>query len=117
MEQKKLVTYKVAKALKEAGYPQGGTPYQYVTKNYDTFKEGEVIDSFYENWAGNNVIDIPTYLSTWLWLWNTKNIQIEVADKSYFAKAKVIGKVFVETNPEEAFAKAIEYLVTNNLIK
>lgn len=105
----KIVTFEVAKALKDAGYPQVGR-YQYTYAGellVDLVREGGIC---YGPMA-------PSYLDAWLWMWNTKNIQIEVADKSYFAKAKVIGKVFVETNPEEAIANAIGFLVENNLIK
>lgn len=115
MEQK-LVTFEVAKALKEAGYPQGEV---HITEIGWYNKAGVFTKELPFLWKGDDafVALAPTYIDAWLWLWNTKNIQIEVADKSYFAKAKVMGKFFVETNPEEAIAKAIEYLVTNNLIK
>ncbi len=109
MEQK-LVSYKVAKALKEAGYTQG-------KENTAYYNEEGMLVKPCVFCGGKEIADAPTYLDAWLWLWNTKNIQIEVADKSYFAKAKVMGKFFVETNPEEAIAKAIDYLVEGNLIK
>lgn len=111
----KIVSYNVAKALKEAGYPQeckdgtiyyaeNGLKWKYDSETYDMYDDPVYCICL-------------TYIDAWLWLWNTKNIKIEVADKPYFAKAKVMGKFFVETNPEEAIAKAIDYLIENNLIK
>lgn len=120
MEQKH-VSFEMAKALKEAGYLQPLTGFGYATKQqvieFCKFNEGDLFDleEFFPE--PDNYVYCPTYIDVWLWLWNTKNIQIEVADKSYFAKAKVMGKFFVETNPEEAIAKAIDFLVVNNLIK
>ena len=119
----KRVSFSVAKYLKEAGYPQGETDLQYVTKDVDTFKCGDIIDSFYENWAANNVIDAPFVMAVWLWLWREKGIQITrgidfcciwIPDEkgNYISKATI-----KKDDPEEAIEKAIEYLVENNLIE
>lgn len=110
----KRVSYQVAKAIKEAGYPQ---------------EELENPDShwFYDE---DNKCDIlrMTYLEVWLWLWREKKIRIEPDDNKYkiydatewtdtlgYHLIEMSGNVFID--PEEAIKQAIEYLVDKNLIK
>ena len=100
----KIVTFEVAKALKEAGYPIE-LPSQIET-------------------GGVRIPKFPSYIDTWLWLWREKKTEIEMQALSY-ARGRVrvwpeyfkSSKVFESTDPEEAIAKAIDYLVENNLIK
>lgn len=114
----KRVSFKVAKAIKEAGYTQHKTPYLYVTKDYSTFREGEMIDCFFENSAGNNVVDAPFAVEVWLWLWREKHIAVEAdyscANDDWF-DGGICGKKFKD--PEESIIAAIDYLVDSNLIK
>lgn len=116
----KRVTLKVAKAIKEAGYPltkvvcgkyDGHTPVMYA----------EPINE--ENWADCDSWYLPTYLEVWLWLWREKkacisilfdegNCGIEIWNKQTFLRD------FESTfDPEEAIIAAIEYIVDNNLLK
>lgn len=95
----KRVPFKVAKALKEAGYPQN---------DYD-----EMIGS----------ITKPTYIDVWLWLWMEKKIRIElviddITDKSYPIVNRQHDWLFdSDEDPEESIIAAIDYLADNNLIK
>lgn len=119
----KLVTYKIAKALKEAGYPQefnvfGGTTCHY--KNENTIQYHSAIGS-YENVE----CAAPTYTSAWLWLWKEKKICINCNLDKY----NLIPQWWCNNengisyntpnfdDPEEAIIATIEYLVENNLIK
>lgn len=103
MEQKR-VSFNVAKAIKEAGYPQ------------DECEELKM-RGLPEH------IDIPTYFDVWLWLWRKKKIYIDIC--SEYGKIDVSiwyedNEYYYEcdfTDPEEAIIEAIDYLVTNNLIK
>lgn len=100
----KRVSFKVAKALKEAGYPQDRTNSHYTNC-------GELV---YYGIAGETGFDAPTYLEVWLWLWREKNISIDWKDGYIYVNGEEIG-CFNE--PEEAIIAAIEYLVDNDLIK
>lgn len=127
MEQKR-VTFKVAKAIKEAGYSQHPniSEYWYVTEHSEPIfdepyeKAGTLVD----DWDfATNMIAAPTYLDVWLWLWREKkacisilfaegNCGIEIWYKKTFLRD------FEDTfDPEEAIAGAIDYLVDNDLIK
>lgn len=112
----KQVSYKVAKALRDAGYPQGKTLYRYVTCDVDTYKEGEIIDAFYEVWASNNVIDAPLALDVWLWLWREKMFSIDVDCYNCIKWATNINGIEFN-DPEEAIIAGIEYLVDKKLLK
>ncbi len=121
----KPVSFEVAKAIKEAGYPQFGTATLFVLED---FKMGNVIipkgaekenydeDNFHlhpnMNWAA-----IPTYLDVWLWLCRKKGICVEIKDNLYHITAKVKNQRFYGDDPEEAIISMIDYLVEHNLIK
>ncbi|MCQ2231352.1 MAG: hypothetical protein MJZ30_05820 [Paludibacteraceae bacterium] len=123
----KRVSHSVAKALKEAGYPQGITRDVYVIKEDGRtcieYPIGVCISSSVAL-PQDYIADIPTYLGAWLWLWREKGIAIDTV--SYSSKAEVqiwrtddtpICDSFGQYDgPEEAIEKAIEYLVNNNLI-
>lgn len=116
----KIVSYSIAKAIKEAGYPQDITFYMYVTQDYSTFKEGELIDSFFAVSAGNNVVDAPTVMEVWLWLWRENIARIVIgSDTCYIWCSKNNYKPIIRAtkDPEETIEKAINYLAENNLIK
>ena len=103
----KRVSFEVAKAIKDAGYPQEGGMY------YN--KDGDLILP----WSFNNediFVVAPYYLDVWLWLWREKKIVIEVL---HTYKRGWFTELMKDSNndPEEAIEAAIEYLVTNKLIK
>lgn len=112
MEQKR-VSFKVAQAIKEAGYPQ----------------EGEIgFSKFGEQITDKSLLDIiaydPTYLDVWLWLWREKDIRItDITDVSIFISFPFEYRAYSRylridsKGPEETIITAIEYLVDNNLIK
>ena len=111
MEQKR-VSFAVAKAIKEAGYPQAcGLWYN---KSGVEFSYTEDYSECYAR---------PTYLNVWRWLWREKKYRIEIAiDKSTDKAYPIINNhtdfIFdSEEDPEEAIIAAIEYLATNDLIK
>ncbi len=119
MEQKR-VSYKVAKAIKEAGYPQGDTDEVYVLETLcmgsSVSPKGVTLPSHFAMMVSGSFADIPTYLDVWLWLWREKKFSIDV--DCYNCDKWTTDINSVEFNdPEEAIIAAIEYLVDNNLIK
>lgn len=108
----KRVSFKIAKAIKAAGYPQ----YPLIPAYQD-----DVIKEFIEK--REDICDdvptyaCPTYLEVWLWLWRKKKIAVE-ADYSlqhgYWINGGICGESFED--PEDAIIEAIEYLVDNDLI-
>lgn len=146
MEQK-IVSFKVAEALKEAGYPQYRHDVGYVTEKccdgFNVFNKGRLTDN-----ASRRVkkISAPTYLEVWLWLWREKKIYfaprliqkdptigdytwlISPWDMGYINKTSTYSfhnndeenpyKIMDDVeDPEKAIAAAIEYLVEHNWIK
>lgn len=133
----KQVSFKVAKAIKENGYPQWQTPYVYVIKEYNignaTVAVGEIMPNYGED--SNHICplgefaDIPTYLDVWLWLWREKNIRFDIEDlwdaelsypeRGCASNTNQLGGICTPevSDPEEAIISAIEYLVDNDLIK
>ena len=102
----KRVSFKVAKAIKEAGYPQDEL------KNPDSHW-------FYDEETKCDILRV-TYLEVWLWLWREKRIPISVHEVEDDFGGEVIGfnvwargGIFEENGPEEAIIAAIEYLVDN----
>lgn len=112
--ERKRVSFKVAKAIKENGYPQDETEYKY-TKEGNIFvprNRGE--DEKYSE------CDAPTYLDVWLWLWREKKLEIEVFNDGVglTSQVRMQGRPqFFNKDPEESIIAAIEYLVDNDLIK
>lgn len=115
----KRVSFKVAKAIEAAGYPQyynnfDGTNCHYVNEN--TIQYHSPIGCYTDV-----ICAAPFVLDVWLWLW--KNISIQIEDEYCTAWAKnseiLYQKYYGKSvdNPEEAIDTAIEYLVDNNLIK
>lgn len=60
----KRVSFKVAKAIKEAGYPQYGSCEEF----YDSC--GHIVDKMCH--ISKLIYPRPTYLKVWLWLWRKK---------------------------------------------
>lgn len=109
MVEQKRVTFEVAKAIKEAGYPQNIKECPFYNE------EGTLLGGDYDFWKFSKKFSlfyiVPTYLSVWLWLWREKHIAIE-ADYSFANNDR---KDF--NDPEETIIAAIEYLVENKLLK
>lgn len=116
------VSFEVAKAIKEAGYPQIGQRYQY---GY----EGNLVDLLREGGICYGPV-APTYFEVRLWLWREKKIAISCLyedtynywftnisaenDKSLILWKYSSGEC---NDPEEAIIAAIEYLVEHKLLK
>lgn len=111
----KRVSFKVAQAIKEAGYPQYGSCDEYYNQ------EGRVIDKFCD--INKLIYPAPTYFDVWLWLWRCKKACIGILfDEGNCAVEIWSNKSFLRDfenkfDPEEAIINAINYLVDNNLIR
>lgn len=112
MEQKR-VTFEVAKALKEAGYPQD------IWKcSWFYSEDGELLNisntGYYE-------IPAPTYLDVWLWLWRENRIPLELfyynRDNEWYVLYDNYHEMPLKNDPEEAIEAAIKYIVDNGLLK
>lgn len=133
MEQKR-VSFKVAKAIKEAGYPQGDKnsgncdvyPLEDHDKNFSAYTRVGKLSTRYhcQNWTISTSIPYviaPTYLEVWLWLWREKSIELDVE----YSPKRLSWYCWHEDFPlgnnckdqEEAIIAAIEYLVDNDLVK
>lgn len=126
----KRVSFKVSTALKEAGYPQIESKTQtYYCKQYNFVKkeyfwelrDGDEIDfECNREYNSTSLILAPTYLEVWLWLWREKmeciNIMtvIDGECRAICNNGDIMPKC---EDPEEAIITAIEYLVTNRLIR
>lgn len=110
----KRVSFKVAQAIKEAGYPQYNTN---VLDGYDILGKPTTIYSSAEKCE----YIAPTYIDVWLWLWREKRIKLSVEPNEDETECytKDLGKLISNfgSDPEEAIESAIEYLVDNDLIK
>lgn len=113
----KIVSFEVAKALKDASYPQECDRFCSVPPKYQDI--------------GRKIAQ-PTYIDAWLWLWREKgwflkiipsgkvefHFQILQYDKEYEEwHSEGVASLSCFQDPEEAIIKAIDYLVENNLIK
>ena len=128
----KKVSFEVAKALKEAGYPQGNTDKCYLTADHNQYyKKGQIVYNEDDYWTilTKNLADIPTYIEAWLWLWREKNIRFDVEDlwdanlsypeRGCASNTNQLGGICTPevSDPEEAIIKAINYLVDNDLLQ
>ena len=111
----KRCSFKVARALKEAGYPQYGSCDEYYNQ------EGHVVSKFCD--INKLIYPAPTYLEVWIWLWKVKKIKLmptPIFNEIYndINKVGIVApSCYIEANdPEEAIEKAVDYLVDNNLI-
>ena len=111
----KRVSFKVAKALRKAGYPQEKHNGMY-------FKDGDdtPLNIIVKSVLGGNVdeylISAPTYLEAWLWLWREKRTDVTPEYDQISGLFSSCG-VSERDDPEDAIAAAIEYLVDNDGIK
>lgn len=143
----KRITFEVAKALKEAGYPQPQTDiwgyvnrpnncyftgrHSYWDKNRKRRLEWDETNEFHtaDDWADEiepsfygSAIAAPTYLEVWLWLWKEKKKWIDVSfslDEGNwtFMQDPSPCDCGLYNDPEEAIESAIKFLVDNDLIK
>lgn len=135
----KIISFKVAKAIKEAGYPQEYCSEQsgYTLSNmrYRVYSERNLtwyeyqaepgkflsIDKDYDYLDNYDKICVaPTYMEVWLWLWREKKIEIEILHDGVglTSQIRIQGRPeFFNKDPEEVIITAIEYLVKNDLIK
>ena len=107
------VSFKVAKAIKNAGYPQGQEEYAY-RSNGDIYIFEDMFDHI-----PDYCCDAPTYMEVWLWLWREGGFHIYVNGLNFdiYTKDRTMHGEAANNDPEEAIIAAIEYLVENNLIK
>lgn len=117
----KRVTFKVAKAIKNAGYPQDEIN---ITKIGWYNQAGIYTTELPFLWEGDDmfVAIAPTYLEVWLWLWREKRFPID-AECMEKLQRKIAYNIWENgilseryDDPEEAIISAINYLVDNNLI-
>lgn len=122
----KEVSFKIAKAIKKAGYPQDRS-----SNCYNAYTGEFHYTSCSDSWLKDgDYIDAPTYLDAWLWLWREKKIAIGCPHENTYNywftninaendKSLILWKYSSgECNdPEEAIISAIDYLVDNDLIK
>lgn len=120
----KKVSFEVAKTIKKVEYPQGNTDECYLTANHNEFyKIGQIVDNADREWAvlTKHLADAPTYFEVWTWLWQEKDIHIEIIDskitKQCYATINDEKDTILFNSVEEAIIAAIEYLVENDLIK
>ena len=115
----KRISFKVAKAIKEAGYPQEKKDGTAVYPVKGEFK-GKLC-AYNSDAPERDKLSIvaPSYFEVWAWLWQ-KQIYL-IMEKSYcvvWLDSKEELKFFsVKKSPEKAIIEAIEYLVENKLIK
>lgn len=110
MAELKRVSFAVAKAIREAGYPQDDLSFWYDANG--------VVFAIRPK-EGTEYYVAPEYLKIWLWLCNHNipiNVTYDLIRKRYVAKFNA-NDYFVGKDPEEAIKSAIEYLVTNKLLK
>lgn len=105
-----IVSFEIAKALKDVGYPQGLTTNVYLTKETEYLSEGTLMDSFDAIAYMNNTVDAPTAIDVWLWLWRAKRIPVAIK----FTYSWIDDKI---EDPEDAIISGINHLIDNNLIK
>lgn len=128
----KIVTFEVAKALKEAGYPQEWNDTEFYYTESGELKRGD-------DYEGNSIEDIMYYqryavtapycVEVWLWLWREKKIAIgcpyENTYNYWFANMYAENDESLKfwkysseecNDPEEAIIAAIQYIVEQQLL-
>lgn len=128
----KIVSYEVAKAIKEAGYPQDNVKYIHKVKSFPMYYNGDYVpdyEYFYLNYISDFDFQLcvaaPTYVEVWFWLWRTKKISINIDHlHGIFWGANTYGEYVKNgdgkpehNDPEDAIMDAVNYLVDNKLLK
>lgn len=130
------VKFEVAKALKEAGYPQDKSEYDegyaiskvyydvYSSRDYRWYPSsadtGRLLsfdnDYYYPEDCGEFCV-APSYMEAWLWLWEEKKFIIELQGQRTTGWSTPLFPNRFFHNQEQAIIAAIDYLVEYNLIK
>lgn len=126
----KKVSFKVAKAIKEAGYPlqrfqtvsreqfEAGHGYKYSTDENFYSESPSIL--YPEDLDTIDLYYCPTYIEVWLWLWREKKIAIPITcnKEERWSPYGLFSSIYEDySDPEEAIIVAIEHLVDNDLIK
>lgn len=116
MKQQKRVTFKIAKALKKAGYPQD---ILIDNKIFDIRTQDITSNLNYLAIYGDDgyYISAPTYLDVWLWLSEEKNIYISPKHDFNDNNENVWTNGWTTDtykDPQSAIIAAVEYIITNN---
>ena len=111
----KRCSFKVAKAIKEAGYPQEKLTDKVYLVNCD--KEGKL--AHYNSALYYDCVVAPYAMDAWLWLWREKKIMFHLYYNVCHCCWSCIFNDYIQTgnDPEEAIIAAIEFLVDKDLIK
>lgn len=134
----KRVSFEVAKAIKEAGYPQDKSEYNngyaiskvtykvyssrddtWYSNSADTGRMLTFDDDYYYPEDCGEYCVAPYYMDVWLWLWREKRIEIEILNDGVglTSQIRIQGRPqFFNNDPEEVIIAAIDYLVNNDLI-
>lgn len=109
MKQKRI-SFKVAKAIKVAGYPF----------EYNDCNLIDICGCDYNKWKYWSRFINCTYLDVWLWLWKTNKVYLKI-EKHYlvvwFDDKEELKHFTINKSPEKAISDAIDYLADNDLIK
>lgn len=117
----KRCSFKIAKAIKDAGYPQElkeGTIF-YCENGLKDKYDSELYELFDPMYCV-----CPYIMEVWLWLWREKDMKLlfyptykEDSSYSYIQGLSIPFNKEEYNDPEVAIIAAIEYLVDNDLIK
>lgn len=114
----KRVSFEVAKAIKEAGYPQtiNSISSEWYLPNgqlYTSYIDATIPLREFHTMLAECIA--PTYFEVWLWLWREKRKSIDIVFNGYSWESSENCEDC--NDPEEAIIAAIEYLADNDLIK
>lgn len=117
---KKIVSFEIAKAIKDAGYDNNHMRGLYYNDKGESLIVTNITDLLEYD------IPAPTYIDVWLWLWQNKGIYIDT--KRVFTTEGIrvfctvsygVNLYYVQyrINPEEAIIAAIQYIVEHQILK
>lgn len=135
----KIVPFELAQKLTELGYNKSSDHVYVIADKHLEYSSGSRIDiqrgSLYpalKAWEmlgiDGPLIEAPTYIDVWLWLWREKKFPISLmCDEhplvmQWYPHSHKTGELgsFTDTvffdDPEEALVEAIDYIFENNLI-
>lgn len=106
----RIVSFDVANALKDLGYPQTG--------NGATYKEDGTLENGFTD-LGEGAVDAPSYLEAWIWLWGEGvhiDVNYDISLEYTYSYVHFDGVEFDGDNPEDVIAAAIDYLVSTDAL-